>query len=352
MRFRDSLSLLILLGFTGSSCAYADAGIDRAVHTPPRKSAEVDAVFDNLVRQAQLKQAGLVVIDDRGVIYHRLTQGFSTTAPLPIASSSKWIAAATIMTGVDRGELTLDDPVERWIPEAPPELRQVKLRQLLSHTSGMAPQNMTLLSNVNSLGGSAMALMAKPLAYPPGTHFAYGGASFQVAGLMLERAARKPFETIFEERIARPLGMKTARFGSPRTWGSTDIPFLAGGMAASLDDYARFLRMMLGKGAVDGAQILSSDSVAAIETDQLDGIPMAARSMRLFDSRGYGLGVWCEEPSGGRQCSRVSSAGAFGAYPWLDRQTGRAGIFLTRASLAKVREGVATLRDETNGIPR
>lgn len=315
--------------------------------------ARIDERFDRLVQQAGLKQAGLVVLDGRGVVYHRLTDGFSTTVPLPIASASKWVAAATIMTAVDRGELALDDPVGKWIPEAPDGLKPVTLAQLLSHMSGMAPQNMVDIGSVSSLGEAALVTMGKPVASPPGVRFSYGGASFQIAGLMAERATSQPFQKLFAERIAKPLGMKTARFGSPRSWGSTDIPFLGGGMSASLDDYGRFLRMMLANGVVDGKTILSVASVAAIETDQLEAMPADGHRKLLFESVGYGLGVWCEEKATAARCSRVSSAGAFGAYPWLDRKTGRAGFFLTQAKLAKVREAVVELRDlgDTGAVP-
>ena len=347
---RGKILVGALLGLGVSGCAVVQERVATAPTGLESTSAPVDTSFDSLVKQAKLKEAGLIVIDRHGVVYHRLTNGFTTTRPLPIASASKWIAAATIMTGVDRGELSLDDTVGRWIPEAPATMQDVKLRQLLSHTSGVANQNMVQLGKVDSLAQSALRLMEKPAAFEPGSRFTYGGAGFQIAGLMLERAAKKPFADIFAERIAGPLGMKTARFGSPQTWGRTDIPFLGGGMSASLDDYARFLRMMLAKGTIDGKTVLSPGSVSAIETNQITQVPVAARNMRLFNSGGYGLGVWCETLAEGDQCSRVSSAGAFGAYPWLDRASGRAGIFLTRASLAKVRQGVVALREATDAV--
>lgn len=338
-----------LAGFVAALAA-AGAIIAPATANTPAVVEETDRTFDALVTDAQLPLAGIVVIDEGGRIYERVSPGFGTDRPIPVASGSKWIAAALIMTAVDRGELSLDTQVGEWIAEAPPGLRGATLRQLLSHTSGMSGKGMGTMPPVDSLEASVLHLFKNTDIAAPGSGFSYGGASMQVAGLMLERAAGKPFAALFAERIAGPLGMSTAKFGSPRTWGTGEVPWVAGGMAASLDDYRRFLAMILAKGLSGEQRILSAESIAAMETDMVGPIPILARH-RALGSAKYGLGVWCDDISADGRCGLVSSAGAFGAYPWIDRRTGRAGVFLTRATM-QVLPGAHKLRDKTAAIGR
>ena len=344
MRAAIALAALVL--------ASGGASVSRAQEAAAVATTEaIDAQFDALVAEAALPLAGVLVFDAQGQIYQRLTPTLTRTQAVPIASASKWVAAALIMTAVDRGELTLADPVGKWIPEAPPSLHPATLRQLLSHTSGMAAGDLSSMGPVNSLEDSVLKLVARPMARAPGAGFAYGGASMQVAGLMLERAAKRSYATLFAERLARPLGMRTAAVGSPPSWGTAKVPWVAGGMAMSLDDYQRFLQMMLRNGEFGGKRILSAASIAAIETDMVRPIPVASRTGVILDAS-YGLGVWCGRISPEGRCGLVSSAGAFGTYPWIDRQSGRAGIFLTRAQLRRVTRGAYALRDATNALPR
>lgn len=345
----------LVLGATGWSVARPigdTAELARATGTTgPTARDGMDERFDALVRDAQLPFAGMLVFDGPLQVYERTTPGFDAATAIPIASASKWVAAALILTGVDRGELSLDDPVARFIPEATGTLRVATVRQLLSHSSGMQGRTLDTLGPVASLEESVLKLIAEPMAARPGARFAYGGVSMQVAGLILERAAKRPFATLFAERIAVPLGMKTAKFGSPRTWGTGEVPWVAGGMAMSLDDYRRFLAMMLAKGQAGSTRILSEASVAAIETDAVADIPIGFRPGSVPDGASYGLGVWCEAIDAGRRCTRVSSAGAFGAYPWLDRKAGRAGVFLTRSTLPRIRDRVYALREAASALP-
>jgi CubicO group peptidase (beta-lactamase class C family) len=206
--------MLAAIALAALALASGGAGTSPVQRTAAVATTEaIDAQFDALVAEAELPLAGVLVFDAQGPIYQRLTPTLTRTQPVPIASASKWVAAALIMTAVDRGELTLDDPVGKWIPEAPPTLRSATLRQLLSHTSGMAAGDLSAMGPVSSLEESVLKLIARPMARSPGAGFAYGGASMQVAGLMLERAAKRPYATLFAERIAGPLGMLTAAVG-------------------------------------------------------------------------------------------------------------------------------------------
>lgn len=340
---RIALAALLLLA-VAPGCAAKPAAAPASRHL-------VDQRFDALVDAARLPFAGMIVLDTAGPFYARTTPGFDSATPVPVASASKWIAAALIMTAVDRGELRLDTTVGSRIPEAPAGLQAATLQQLLSHTSGMDGAAMFAMPPVQTLEASVMQLFATPVARPPGTAFAYGGASMQIAGLMLERATRQPFQQLFADRIAIPLGMTGARFGSPPSWGRNGLPWVGGGMTISLRDYGHFLRMLLNDGISDGQRILSADSIARMERDLLIGMPIVSRPAAVGEA-GYGLGLWCERSTVDGSCSRISSAGAFGTYPWLDRQAGRAGIFMTRATLSTVVPAVHGLRDAAVALQR
>lgn len=269
-------------------------------------------------------------------------------AQLPVASASKWMTTALIMTVVDEGKLSLDAPISRYLPEFSGPAAATTLRELLAQTSGEG----SIVAGVDirqdarmTLGESAAAVARRPLVDPPGKVFKYGGPSFQVAGAAVEAVTGKRWADLFKERIADPLGMShtywthlPARGVSP---ADTLNPLLQGGVVTTADDFMRFLTMLAQGGRVGDRQILSAQAIDVMETAQTLGKPMAYKppgAVRGAQSDGvqYALGNWCETWDAQHRCKLVSSPGAFGTFPWIDRQSGLYGIFFTRTRLPKV----------------
>ncbi len=256
---------------------------------------------------------------------------------LPIASSSKWLAAATLMTLVDDGLLSLDEPISTYLADFRGECGRVTLRQLLSQTSGQGDLRslVDVLQNpCITLAESAARVARRPLKDPPGTIFSYGGPGFQVAGAAAEAVTGTPWAELFQRRVAGPLGMNDTFWIHLPAWGvgpeRTCNPLLQGGAVTTAEDYMRFLTMLSMNGSYAGKRILSEAAVESMETVQTFGVRRGYIPRWAKESAEYGLGNWCEtwEPSG--RGLIVSCPGLFGSYPWLDRSSGLYGIFFLK----------------------
>ena len=141
-----------------------------------------------------------------------------------IGSISKQFTAAAIMLLVQRGELSLDDPITKYLPDWPAETGdKITIHHLLTHTSGI--HNYTEIPEVilkRTSGVSPSQLIASfrdwPLDFEPGTQFHYSNSGYVVLGAIIEQVAKQSFEAFLHHNILNPLGMTTtgyARLGVP-----------------------------------------------------------------------------------------------------------------------------------------
>ncbi len=130
-----------------------------------------------------------------------------------IGSVSKQFTAAAILMLVEEGKLSLDDPVSRFRPDLT-DAKSVKVRQLLSHTSGYQdywPQDyVPPFMRQETTADRILDRWAKrPLDFPPGSQYQYSNTGYVIAGLIVEKASGVPLMELLEKRIFRPLGMKS-----------------------------------------------------------------------------------------------------------------------------------------------
>ncbi len=130
-----------------------------------------------------------------------------------IGSVSKQFTATAILMLAEEGKLSLDDPVSRFLPDLT-DADKVKVRQLLSHTSGYQdywPQDyVPPFMKKETTADAILARWAKqPLDFPPGAQYQYSNTAYVIAGLIVEKAGGKPLMEFLEARIFRPLGMKS-----------------------------------------------------------------------------------------------------------------------------------------------
>jgi CubicO group peptidase (beta-lactamase class C family) len=285
-----------------------------------------DTALHTRVADDQLTGGVLLVARD-GRTLHRLAVGEVTPRTvMPIASASKWLTSATLMTFVDEGKLALDDPVREHLPGFGGAKSAITVRELLSHTTGLPPAGCegdpatTLARCVASIAAGAGPSST------PGTEFHYSGVGFAIAGRIVERLAGTSFQRAFEDRIAKPLHLTHTRFDGTRRPHSRN-PSPAASATSTVADYAKFLRMLAAGGTVDGEQILSPASVAEIEKDQVRGLDTRDDdAVQITGIPTYGLGVWRDEVSADDSIEVVSGSGALGFYPWIDRVHGTYGI--------------------------
>jgi serine-type D-Ala-D-Ala carboxypeptidase len=286
--------------------------------------------------------AGMLVAKDGRVIYQHCFGDFTPDTVVLIASSGKWLAAATIMSLVDDGTLSLDDSASKWLPAFRNDPKgAATIRQMLSHTSGYRPYQPDDQppDKYQTLAESVEHILPLPPVYKPGERFDYGGLAMQVAGRMAEAASGKDWETLFQERIARPLEMTNTHF-TPVDQGEGHSPMLGGGARSTLHDYARFLAMIDGKGIFHGKRVLSDTAVAEMQADQIRGAIVKTEEfverVRGRTHNGvYGLGEWREELNKKGEAVLISSPSWAGAYPWIDKTTGVYGVFLAHVDVEK-----------------
>jgi CubicO group peptidase (beta-lactamase class C family) len=133
-------------------------------------------------------------------------------------SVGKQFAATLTMILVRDGKLSLDDEISKWFPESGDAWRGVKVRHLLSHTSGLADMPYGTMDLRKAYGEDDLVKMMtsqKPVE-GPGTKWRYNNGGYVLLGALIRRATGRPYWEVMEERIFRPLGMTTARLISER----------------------------------------------------------------------------------------------------------------------------------------
>lgn len=308
----------------------------------------VEATIQGWIDAGYYPGAAILVAKDDRVLIERYFGNYTPETVVFLASAGKWLAAATIAAVVDEGKMSWDDRAGKWVPElrADPKGRAT-LRQLLSHTAGYPayqPKDKPR-DAYQTLAESVTHLAPLPPESEPGAKFEYGGLAMQVAGRMTEIATGKDWETLFQEKIARPLGMTEIHF-TPVDQGGGHSPMLGGGARGTLRDYALFLRMIHNSGIHEGRRVLSEQSVREMQADQVRGAKVEAGKEFVERARGqkhngiYGLGEWREMLDENGNAVLLSSPSWAGTYPWIDKSRNVYGVFLTHV------EGLAAGRDQ------
>lgn len=317
--------------------------------------ADIDfSKLDSLLESAAAGAAGasggftLVLMRSGETIYSRSFGDFSPSRVVPIASASKWLAGAVVMSLVDDGRLALDDTLGRWFPGLAAPQSRITVRQLFSHTSGLPAQSPCLARAGGSLATCAEEILRVRPRTMPGRRFEYGGASMQVAGRVAELAGGASWNELFARRVVAPLGLRHTSFGG----AVRPHPRIAGGALASAEEFATFLAMIAAGGMHDGRRILSADAIREMLADQTRSAAIGsspysvfrAVDPRLARSR-YGVGVWRETfTSGEEEVVEHASPGALGFVPWYDPARDIVGVFAARSTLGAVMPTVLEAR--------
>jgi CubicO group peptidase (beta-lactamase class C family) len=347
---------------------------------------------------------GVVTLLSRGDEVHADAMGmmaFGGAAPMRrdtlfrIASMTKPITGAATMMLVEDGKLRLDEPVDRLLPELAnrrvlkrldgplddivPANRPILVSDLLTLRMGMGAiftqdkypilEAMTekgvavgpWLPKVPSPDAWISALGSLPLMHQPGEVWMYD-TGLTVLGVLLARAAGKPLEDFFQERIFEPLGMKDSGFSVPA--GKLDrlatsywrnhatgklevfdaagqesqfsrppgVPSASGGLVSTADDSLAFARMMLNKGAHGSRRLLSERSIELMTTDHITPQQKAVSPFGpgFWDKRGWGYAlsiVHKHEPGDPRG---LGWDGGYGTSCYWDPQTGVIGVLMTQ----------------------
>ncbi len=353
------------------------------------------AEFEAAVAAANLPGAVATITDSKGTCYSRAFGMADAVAGVPmredtlfqIASMTKALTSTAVLQLVERGKLDLDAPIGAILPElAEPQVLEgfddagaailrpaktpVTLRHLLLHTSGCGYTFMDadLLRHAMATGKMAPGKRASldlPLSFDPGTNWQYG-VGIDWAGLAVEAVSGMTLGEWFEREITGPLGMNQTRFRAAWDAGEAQVHVReaeggfktqsmvlgggefhngGGGLSSTAGDYARFLRMILQGGELDGVRVLSPESARIAREDALPAdlsagemttaIPSFATAFNPIPGQrgGWTLGgylVNTKTGPAGRSPGSLHWAGIFNCYYWIDTDRDLAGVFLAQ----------------------
>lgn len=322
------VAICVLIWLTSSAC------------TSPKAEdfTSLDNKLNGWVDSGYYEGCAIVLFQQKRLLFRKFYGDYNEHTIEYIASAGKWLASATIAAVVEEGTLSWNDPVKKWLPEFKDSKGEATLLQLLSHTAGYPSYQPadTHVDNYQTLMESVRHIVNLPADTIPGAKFLYGGLAMQVAGRMAELATGKDWEVIFQDKIAKPLGMTQTHFVPVDSIGDGHSPMLGGGARSSLADYAKFLEMIYHEGRFNGKKILKKESVLLLEKDQIGNAEVSSED--YFIKRGknqrdiYGLGLWREEIDQQGHATIVTSPSWAGAYPWIDRKEHIYGFFLAHVN--------------------
>ena len=365
---------------------------------------QIDVLLQQAVERKQVAGAVALLARDGKLGYLR-AKGFqdveagkemTTDTLFRIASMSKPVTSVAVMILVDDGRLTVTDPVSKYLPEFKnpkvlmpgsggdsklvPASREITIRDLLTHTSGLTYRFMAqkpfaelyhkadicdgLTRPSFTLAENVRRLASLPLLHQPGSAFQYS-LSTDVLGRLVEVISGQDLESFMRSRIFEPLGMNDTYFDLPtdktgrlavvyepgpdkriRRVGEEPVhkgelvycvtcPYRGqrgycsggAGLTSSAADYARFLQMLLNGGQWNGTRILKPATVREMTSNQIGDL----KFMSPTDRFGYGFGIVAG--AGKDQVAAVGSYSWGGFYNtgfWVDPEKKLVGVLMTQ----------------------
>jgi CubicO group peptidase (beta-lactamase class C family) len=187
-----------------------------AVKTSKEPLTAAHALLDQAVSAGQL-QAAVLHVHARQAVYRRAFGRARTQSVFLLASITKPMTAAAVMSLVQAGKLSLDDPAQKYVPELAGEERaRITVRSLLDHTSGlpdMPPDNQELRRRHAPLGDFLASACRAPLLFAPGSAVRYQSMGLLVAGTIVERLTGLPLREHLRRVLFAPLELADTSLG-------------------------------------------------------------------------------------------------------------------------------------------
>ena len=351
------------------------------------------APFDQAVASANLPGAVGMIVDKDGVIFARTLGEADAVGHVPmredtlfqIASMTKAITSVAAMQLVEQGRLSLDGDIGLVLTDlanpqvmvgtgadGKPQLRPAKgpitLRHLLTHTAGLGyffihPEVLGYYAATGMPEPGSLASIKMPLMFDPGESWEYSVATDWV-GQAVEAVTGQTLGDYLAAYVTGPLGMTSTAFRAempansakvhvrapgggweinPAVLGGGEFHMGGGGLSSTAADYARFVRMLLRGGELDGVRVLKAETVAEMSRNQVaplragkmgSAMPELAGPYDTFPDQhtGWGLGFLINPEPGphGRSPGSLAWAGIFNSYYWFDPAKGVGGVFMSQ----------------------
>jgi len=347
----------------GSSATQLQIGSPASVGLSETKLEQAAELLKSAVQSDGVGAAAILVARSGRIVLHkgfgRLSNSAKALAVQPnsvflVASLTKPVTAASLMLLVERGMVSLSDPVGKYLPDFRGDDRpSVRVRDLLCHVSGlpdMLPENIELRRRHAPLADFVRQAYTTPLLFKPGTKFSYQSTGMLLAGTIVEKLAGMPLRKFEKREIFDPLGMKDSSLGlggrqlsrvveveseqgsnvtedhefglNSKYWRDLGAPW--GGMHSTTYDLAVFLEAFLEGGVYGSRRIFSRATVTAMTSDQ-------NAPLNHPWGLGWALGRSTEWNAFGDSVSSrtFGHAGATGTLMWADPDTKLICIILT-----------------------
>jgi CubicO group peptidase (beta-lactamase class C family) len=298
-----------------------------AAGSEPPASPEVTAAMKPYLDSYKLAGVIGLIADKSGKVHYKNLLGYADVEAKKsisednvfwIASMTKMFAGASIMTLVDEGKVSLDDPVTKFIPQLEkwmvveekdqshvllkPLARPVTVRHVLSHTSGLTGSSelqQVTGSDSAPLKARALSSVTGPLQWQPGEKYQYGNQGMNIAARIVEIVSGMPYEKFLQQRFFDPLGMSETTFWpsdaqvarlagaygpnkEKNGYASSGIKFLTtpysdrahrfpeagGGLFSTTHDILRYGLMLANDGELDGKRYLSHAAMEELRKEQ------------------------------------------------------------------------------------
>ncbi len=126
----------------------------------------------------------------------------------PIASNTKQFTAAAIMKLQEEGLLNVTDPITKYIPDAPSQWKDIKIYELLNHTSGMPREGFNVTDPTNfAVSDLVHQYYSQPLLFQPGTNYSYSNNGYVTLSYIIERVTGQSYDAYMQNAFFQPLGM-------------------------------------------------------------------------------------------------------------------------------------------------
>jgi CubicO group peptidase (beta-lactamase class C family) len=186
----------------------------------PDFSARIDQYIKAEMRLQHIPGLSLAVVRDGKIALLR-SYGFSNVEhQIPVkpetvfqsGSIGKQFTAAAVMILAEEGKLSLEDKISRYFPDAPESWKNITVRHLLTHTSGMGEYPPDLDTRRDYTEDEYLTIIKSvPLAYATGSKWDYSNLGYITLGVLIRRVTGKFYGDVLAERVFQPLGMTTAR---------------------------------------------------------------------------------------------------------------------------------------------
>jgi CubicO group peptidase (beta-lactamase class C family) len=328
----------------------------------------LDAYIEKQMRRLNIPGASLAVVEGNQIVhlrsFGRARPGGEAPAPQTpffIGSLTKSFTALAIMQLVEKGQVALDAPVQRYLPwfrlADPQASAQITVRHLLNQTSGLPVlPGMANLADFDNRPGAlerqVRALSALVLKRPMGTQFEYSNLNYNVLGLIVEAARGELYADYIQNHIFDPLEMSHSYTSKPaaeqndlaagyRLWFGFPIPVRnlpvpagslpAGQLISSAEDMAHYLITQLNEGWYRGRQILSGAGIEEMHK------PAAEINEMGLSLGSYGMG-WISQVSGkSRIVSHTGDVPDFAAFMALVPEQKKGMVLLLNANNAMIK---------------